>query len=117
MTTTEMIFEVLVHWPYNHPTWLLPQKDLLNVYELYTEDRRGTWKNCIKGILEICTPQKNSPGDTNKEEKIVERAAPIKILEKKTCKYEHKEDLDADGSTIHKWTLKKQNANMWSVFI
>lgn len=31
----------------------------------------------------ICTPQKNSPGDTNKEEKIVERAAPIRILVKK----------------------------------
>jgi len=52
------------------------------VYELYTENRRGTWKNCIKEILVICTPQKNSRGDANMEEKTFERAAPIRILVK-----------------------------------
>jgi len=31
----------------------------------------------------ICTPQQNSPNDATKEEKIVERAAPIRILVKK----------------------------------
>lgn len=49
MTTTEMIFEVLVHWPYNYPTRLLPQRDLLKAYELYTEERRGTWRKLHKG--------------------------------------------------------------------
>jgi hypothetical protein len=97
MTTTEMIFEVLVRWPYNHPTRLLTQQDLLKVYELYTEERRGTWKNCIKEILVICTPLQNSRDDANKKEKIVERAAPIGILVGKNCRCEYKEYLDADG--------------------
>jgi hypothetical protein len=61
-----------------------------------TEEEHG--ENCIKESLVICTPQKNSPGDANKEEKIVERAKTIRILvKKKTCKCAHKEDLDADG--------------------
>jgi hypothetical protein len=48
--------------------------------------------------LVICTPQQNSPDDANKEEKIVEPAAPIRIfVKKKTCKCQHTEDLDADG--------------------
>jgi hypothetical protein len=49
MMTTEMIFEALIHWPYNHPTRLLPQKNLLKAYELYTEDRRGTCRKPHKG--------------------------------------------------------------------
>jgi hypothetical protein len=46
------------------------------------EEEHG--ENCIKESLAICTPQQNSPGDANKEEKIVERAAPIRILVKRT---------------------------------
>jgi hypothetical protein len=36
-------------------------------------------ENRIKESLVICTPQQNSPVDANKEEKIVERAAPVRI--------------------------------------
>jgi len=46
-----------------------------------TEEEHG--ENSIKENLVICTPQQNSPGDANKEEKTVGRAAPIRILVKK----------------------------------
>jgi hypothetical protein len=46
-----------------------------------TEEEHG--ENSIKESFVICTPQQNSPGNANKEEKIVGRAAPIRILMKK----------------------------------
>jgi hypothetical protein len=46
-----------------------------------TEEEHG--ENSIKESLVICTHQQNSPGDANKEEKMVGSAAPIRIFVKK----------------------------------